>query len=604
MTALALLNVGLQTLLLGTAGCLLVCLFLNEARHRAWASLLSLAAMVLMPWIPFWQGTHSAWEAQEPTMWRPEWKITLSDPTPAALLVMSQDAEMTMEPAIGSFPHWTGILVWIWCGGSAWITLRLLWRTAAIRRWKQRLPLHERECLQVRVAQDLASPCLAGVITPEIVVPERALQEWSAQQWRWALTHEREHRRGGDPLIAWCLEWVRASLWWNPLVHRLIADWEQAREEICDRAAVDISDEAAPYSEFLLSVAAAARSPGMAMAVSRPARRLKARLISLLEHRSVRRRPHWTFLLLAAGMSVLAFNLVGCVSLEQTTKPKEEGPLMTRSFKITPDVVSLIRGVVPTHPIATNQGVRLGAALSAQQGLQKFGVDFPIGASAEFDLARSQLIVKNNVRRLQQVETLLNALTVKVDFQNVMININSKWIEIPSDALVLSDLSVLTESQFQMALRSLNQRKGVDLLTAPQITQFSGQRATVEVIREHPSRDGLDFRGVRNEFTPIIHEGKILLNFGADIGTPFHGGKRIRLMEHSLPEATTIKHLIRRESVAVGNGETLAVHMGELSKGRRTMLFLTANLIDRSGKKWSMEEAMKKRVNGSPASDE
>ena len=75
MTALDLLNVGLQTLLLGSAGCLLVWLFLNDARHRAWASLLSLAAMVLLPWMPLWQGAYSAWEAQDASTWRPEWKV-------------------------------------------------------------------------------------------------------------------------------------------------------------------------------------------------------------------------------------------------------------------------------------------------------------------------------------------------------------------------------------------------------------------------------------------------------------------------------------------------------------------------------------------------
>ena len=108
-----------------------------------------------------------------------------------------------------------------------------------------------------------------------------------------------------------------------------------------------------------------------------------------------------------------------------------------------------------------------------------------------------------------------------------MILIKSKWIEVPSDAPVVADLSVLTESQFQRVLRSLSQRKGADLLTAPQITMFNGQRGIVEVIREHPSRDGMDFSGVKKQFVPIIHEGNILLNVVADIGTPFRGGKRL-----------------------------------------------------------------------------
>jgi hypothetical protein len=94
----------------------------------------------------------------------------------------------------------------------------------------------------------------------------------------------------------------------------------------------------------------------------------------------------------------------------------------------------------------------------------------------------------------------------------------------------------------------------------------------------------------------MIHEDKILLNFVADIGTPVRGGKRMGLMAPADTGDITIKHLIRRESVAVGNGETLAVDMGELSTGRGIVLFLTALLIDRDGKKLSMEEVMSERT--------
>ena len=41
-----------------------------------------------------------------------------------------------------------------------------------------------------------------------------------------------------------------------------------------------------------------------------------------------------------------------------------------------------------------------------------------------------------------------------------------------------------TDPQFQLVIRALNQRKGVDLLSAPRVTTKSGQRAVIEVIRE------------------------------------------------------------------------------------------------------------------------
>ncbi len=44
--------------------------------------------------------------------------------------------------------------------------------------------------------------------------------------------------------------------------------------------------------------------------------------------------------------------------------------------------------------------------------------------------------------------------------------------------------STLTDPTFQIVIRALNQKKGVDLLSAPRVTTKSGQRAVIEIIRE------------------------------------------------------------------------------------------------------------------------
>src|SRR5690606_8206290 len=43
---------------------------------------------------------------------------------------------------------------------------------------------------------------------------------------------------------------------------------------------------------------------------------------------------------------------------------------------------------------------------------------------------------------------------------------------------------VFTDPQFQLVIRALNQKKGVDLLSSPRITTKSGIRAKIEIIRE------------------------------------------------------------------------------------------------------------------------
>lgn len=49
---------------------------------------------------------------------------------------------------------------------------------------------------------------------------------------------------------------------------------------------------------------------------------------------------------------------------------------------------------------------------------------------------------------------------------------------------VLSLAGVFTDPQFQVVIRALNQKKGVDLLSSPSVTAKSGEQATIEIIRE------------------------------------------------------------------------------------------------------------------------
>lgn len=49
---------------------------------------------------------------------------------------------------------------------------------------------------------------------------------------------------------------------------------------------------------------------------------------------------------------------------------------------------------------------------------------------------------------------------------------------------ILSVAGVFTNPQFQVVLRALSQKKGIDLVSAPRVTSKSGQRALIEIIRD------------------------------------------------------------------------------------------------------------------------
>ena len=77
---------------------------------------------------------------------------------------------------------------------------------------------------------------------------------------------------------------------------------------------------------------------------------------------------------------------------------------------------------------------------------------------------------------------------------------------------IFSLAGVFTDPQFQLVVRALNQQKGVDLLSAPRVTTKSGQKATIEIIREfiyptqfQPPQIPQNFRGGDTVGTGLVN---------------------------------------------------------------------------------------------------
>ena len=83
---------------------------------------------------------------------------------------------------------------------------------------------------------------------------------------------------------------------------------------------------------------------------------------------------------------------------------------------------------------------------------------------------------------------------------------------------ILSLAGVFTDPQFQIVLRALSQKKGVDLMTAPSIVTKSGQRAKIEIIREFPYPTDFDPPQIPQTF------GATSLN-GGGLGNGLGGGQ-------------------------------------------------------------------------------
>lgn len=114
---------------------------------------------------------------------------------------------------------------------------------------------------------------------------------------------------------------------------------------------------------------------------------------------------------------------------------------------------------------------------------------------------------------LAVVTAICQAQSVKSDQQ--MIYITSKFVEITANPwksespdvpteLVGGKSIVLNNPEFQKLIRTLNQRKGVDLMSAPSVTTKPGTRATVEVVRDFVYPTALEADGI----TPAKFETK------------------------------------------------------------------------------------------------
>lgn len=79
---------------------------------------------------------------------------------------------------------------------------------------------------------------------------------------------------------------------------------------------------------------------------------------------------------------------------------------------------------------------------------------------------------------------------------------------------VFSVAGVFTDPQFQMVIRALSQKKGVDLMTSPAIVAKSGQRATVTVAREFPYPTEFNPPQIPTTIAAIIPGGGVSTIYG------------------------------------------------------------------------------------------
>lgn len=253
---------------------------------------------------------------------------TGTTPTPATFDSASS-AGSAASPAIST----TGVSSF---SSTLWMTLSILWFTGAgllfgwkiigYLRFKRQLNTHQVTVkdelvlsalarakqkkgiyLDVPVFQNalITSPMLVGIQKPCIVLPQR---EFNEQQLNYIFLHELTHLKRGDLWLKWMAQLALCLHWFNPIIYKLVRQFNQACELSCDEAVIKGMNvqQKQGYGETLIALAASKQASGAFVGtMSNEKNNLKDRLTAIMQSENSR-KPRL--------ISMLAISLVLIVS--------------------------------------------------------------------------------------------------------------------------------------------------------------------------------------------------------------------------------------------------------------------------------------------------
>jgi beta-lactamase regulating signal transducer with metallopeptidase domain/uncharacterized GH25 family protein len=243
----------------------------------------------------------------------------------------------------------------VWFAGSAVLLLRLGWAWTRLDRLRRDAApadeaTHQACCdlakrlgvspPQVLRSPYLASPCLAGLVRPAILLPESD----QSLPVRDVLIHELAHLRRRDCVWNLLRRITEAVFFYQPLVWLLARRLETAAEEVCDDYVVQLGGDREAYARRLVDLAELSTLPvgagGVAMVSLRSilAKRV-ARIMDTSRSLSTRAGNLLLVLVIAGGLTgTMLAGLVGLGPQPSVTKAQadDDGPADEANKKANP----------------------------------------------------------------------------------------------------------------------------------------------------------------------------------------------------------------------------------------------------------------------------
>ncbi|MBN8417427.1 MAG: M56 family metallopeptidase [Verrucomicrobia bacterium] len=598
-------NYALHSLVIGAAAWLLVRFVIRDALRRC---ILANLAVLMCLYTPFNIGMQDLLPQPKEAVpvWTPiretlkaDWRVSVAPVSVPEVNVVSQERRWDVNDGVRG-------MRWLAWGVTAVLLLRLLVQCVGVQRWVWGL----REPTQSEISElprgvsnerisvfgGEGTPCVAGWFLPVIAVPASAFETLTRREWCWLLRHEAEHLRMHDTVVVLLQNIVRACLWWNPFVHVLMEDYARSREEMSDNAAVGEERERMAYADFLLAWAA---RPGpqqacvMPIAYSRPARRLKARLVALMEARGVRKKVGALFVLALLAFTFIApliaasFGIATAGAQEPVKAKADDGAMHTRTYRVAPDFLNA--EVEPADPFAGGKAAPAPAALvkkTARGLLEGEGVRFPPGASAIYNPAISQLIVRHHKAALDQIDVIVDRRNKRLP----QVYVQCKLIQ--ADNHFGTHGGLLKADEVAALWQGILQNKSIGVATLPSVAMKLGVGAGVEMVREVlpdklPENKG---ESVLKWVGPSIKlvanpasNGKALVAARVDLGVDPDGTHPWLSQKGEKPDWNRVQIYTSGAQVELASGETLVMHLQTAKKA--VTVLITAEALSPNGQK-------------------
>ncbi|CAN5812642.1 hypothetical protein BH09VER1_BH09VER1_33230 [soil metagenome] len=321
---------------------------------------------------------------------------------------------------------------------------------------------------RIRETGELRSPALTGLWRPVILLPLDWRERLTDEQLGCVLAHEAGHHHRRDLLWRWAFLMARALHWFNPLVWLAERAARTDQEMACDEWVLRHNRVASPerYGEALLVSAqrlAGARvgfTVQADMAESRVG--LRRRILYL-----ARIRPRgWLALVAGVLLTGLLLMVTGPVRSDQSA-PGSEPVKRAAAEVLQPPSTTLAEPAKEETPVANTE------------------------------TKGSNVLIEVKILEIPPELVSTSLGTDKSQDGSIAVR------------------AIYNNEEFQQFLRGLNEKKEVDLMSAPSVTTRSGQRSTIQIVREfrYPTefqqagRDSLG-AGVRIPLTPTAFETK------------------------------------------------------------------------------------------------